>query len=189
MVVIGVVDVDEKAVKIIREDLSGKGFAVNAVRGGEAGKPLHAYAANLASSYLLVYMNHDYTDLPYDVLLVNSLPKGFEFPDAPRFRTAVVNSDNCPGLPLKEADGKVVWYGLSSKSDITASSIESEFDYLKFTCCVQDELPAICGKHTEIGEIPVEVSGDKTPISTGLAALSVLLLCGVELGGHEKILL
>lgn len=188
MVVIGVVDVDEKAVKIIREDLSGKGLAVNVVS-GDVGQPLHSYAANLSSQYLIVYMNRAFLEFAYDLLLVNSLPKGFSFPAQPRFRTAVVNSDNCPGLPLREADGKVVWYGLSSKSDITASSIESEFDYLKFTCCVQDELPVLCGKHAEIGEIPVEVTGSKTPISAGLAALSVLLLCGVEIGGHEKILL
>lgn len=188
MVVIGVVDVDEKAVKIIREDLSGKGFAVNVVS-GDTTQPLHSYAANLSSQYLIVYMNRGYIDFAYDVLLVNCLPKGFLLPEHPRFCAAVVNSDNCPGLPLRNADGKVVWYGLSSKSDITASSIESEFDYLKFTCCVQDELHAICGKRAEICEIPVEVSGVKTPISAGLGALSVLLLCGVEIGGHEKILL
>lgn len=160
----------EENVKIVILEVSSHGLKSNRVYGVEFDIAIYT---NIGQDHLNFHKTiHDYINSKK--LLFNSLSPG---------KIALINHDDKYGFKMLEGNNEilVITYGLSSKSTVTASSIDTDF-ITSFTYCLQRGITTVSGIEVEPFEYPIKSNllGEHNIYNT-LCAISTCLLLDINI--------
>ncbi len=85
---------------------------------------------------------------------------------------------------------KLITFGLNSKSCVTVSSIQNDYGLQEIEFCIQRTIPTLIGTKIEPQEFKLTLNKYKEyEIYISLAAVSLAIICGIEVDNIQKIAL
>jgi hypothetical protein len=181
MIKVGFIEKDEKctALEIFNEICITEKLGIASLKISD--KDFHNH--NTEKLNILVFDNCEYLkDNDINQFLKDSIGKN---------SILVLNIDDKKNIKfLKGLNSVFITYGLDSKSSVTASSIQEIESFDEIQYCIQRTIPTLLGDKIEQQEFRTLIYQYKhADTCKMLAAISVALICGLEIKKFEKIIL